>query len=238
MDDISGPHRHPAARILDAALIVMIAGALSIVALQLVSRDWFPPEVSISQYGVGEYGWMLTATLLCFAGASALLLWGAMRQSPRLGWPVIAPWTLWIAGLVVMALIPTNEWPAPLTLTGQIHQAAAICGLFFAPIGAVLMVRPAIHSETRTGRRARGVVISSGLLSWFFLGLLLLTNIDIDITGLGYLRAWSLHQTIAVLFDIVMVFALIVCLRAGVGVGSSSRRLGSSPSATSGSVPA
>lgn len=238
MDDVSGPHRLPAARVLDAALLVMIAGTLSIVALQMVSRDWFPPEVSISQYGVGEYGWLLTATLLCFAGASALLLWGAQRQAPRLGWTVIAPWTVWIAALVVMAFIPTNEWPGPLTLTGQIHQAAAICGLFFAPIGAVLMVRPAIHSETRTGRRARAVVVSSALLSWFFLGLLLLTNIDIDITGLGYRRAWSLHQTIAVLLDIVMVFALIVCLRAGVGVGSASRRLGTSPSATSGSVPA
>lgn len=200
---------------LDAALILMVAGFSSMVAMQAVSGDWFPPEVSISQYGVGGYGWMLTMTLLLMAGASALLLWGAYRQAAANTWPVVLAWSVWIVALVVMAFVATNEYPAPLSFTGQVHQAAAVCGLFAAPIGATLMV--GFGQRGRTGRaaaRARTIVIASAGLSWFFLALLVLTNVDIDLTGLGNRRAWSLHQTLAVLLDIVMVFALIICLRA------------------------
>lgn len=211
---MSGRHGVSTARVLDAALIVMIAGAAAVIAMQAVGGDWFPPEVSISQYGVGEYGWMLTMTLLFLAAASALLLWGAHRQAAARTWSVILPSSVWILALVVMAFVPTNAWPAPLTLTGQVHQAAAVLGLFAAPIGAVLMVGlDRSGAAGAAGSRARVIVIGSGALSWVFLGLLALTNIDIDPTGLGYRRAWSLHQTIAVLLDIVMVFALIICLR-------------------------
>jgi hypothetical protein len=206
------------ARVFDAALVVMIVGAFCVLAMQAVSGDWFPPDVSISQYGVGRYGWMLTFTLLCLAAASALLLWGAYRLGSARQWRVVLPGTVWILALVVMAFVPTNEWPAPLSLTGQIHQAAAVLGLFVAPIGAMLMVGVGArhHGPTdgKTGRRAGAVAVGSALLGWFFLVLLLLTNIDIDVTGLGYQRAWSLHQTIAVVLDIIMVFALIISMRA------------------------
>lgn len=185
------------------------------IAMQAVGGDWFPPEVSISQYGVGEDGWMLTMTLLFLAAASALLLWGAHRLAAARSWAIVLPWTAWIVALVVMAFVPTNQWPGPLTLTGQVHQAAAVLGLIAAPIGAALMVGLGPRSTAVTaGNRARTTVICSALLSWLFLSLLVLTNVDIDITGLGYRRAWSVHQTVAVLLDIVMVFALIICLRA------------------------
>lgn len=196
----------------------MICGAISVLAMQAVSGDWFPPEVSISQYGVGEHGWMLTMTLLFFAGASALLLWGAERQTPTRQWSFTLPWMVWIVALIVMAFVATNEWPAPLTLTGKVHQGAAVFGLFFAPIGAVLMVGIGRRDVPNTlAARAGATAVACAGLSWFFLSLLLLTNIDIDITGLGYQRAWSVHQTVAVVLDIVMVFALILCLRAREG---------------------
>ncbi len=196
----------------------MIVGATCVLAMQAVSGDWFPPDVSISQYGVGTDGWTLTVTLLCLAAASALLLWGAHRLGAARHWRVVVPWTVWILALVVMAFVPANEWPAPLSLTGQIHQAAAVLGLFVAPIGAMLMVGVGARhhgpADGKRGRRAGAVAVGSALLGWFFLVLLLLTNIDIDVTGLGYQRAWSLHQTIAVVLDIIMVFALIISMRA------------------------
>lgn len=202
-------------RILDCALIVMILGATSVVAMQAVSGDWFPPEVSISQYGVGRYGWVLTMTLVFLSTASALLLWGARRLGAVRTWRAALPWAIWTVALLVMAFVPTNEWPGPLSLRGEVHQAAAVLGLSFAPVGAVLMVVPGNSSGARApGAAARLVVIASALLSWVFLLLLVLTNVDIDPTGLGDQRAWSLHQTVAVVLDIVMIFALIIQLRA------------------------
>jgi len=135
-----------------------------------------------------------------------------------------------------MAFVPTNEWPEPLSLTGQVHQAAAVCGLFAVPIGAVLMVEPFPRgARTGPGGTARIIVVSSAAASWFFLGLLLLTNIDIDVTGLGYQRAWSLHQTIAVVLDIVMTLSLIQCQRAR-GDLDTKRAASTSAASTSGSV--
>lgn len=214
MGDTPGRHNVSTARVLDAALVFMIAGACSVIIMQAVGGDWFPAEVSISQYGVGEDGWLLSATFILLAIASALVLWGAQRQGPTRHWPVVLPWTVWIIALVVMALVPTNEWPSPLTLRGQVHQAAAVIGLIAAPAGAILMVGfGAPTPANRVSNRVRMVVIGSGLLSWLFLALLVLTNMDIDVTGLGHQGAWSLHQTIAVVLDIVMIFALIICLR-------------------------
>lgn len=212
-------------RILDSALIVMIVGAISVLAMQAVGGDWFPPEVSISQYGVGRYGWMLTMTLVFLSVASALLLWGARRLGAVRTWPAALPWIIWTIALLVMAFVPTNEWPAPLSLKGEIHQAAAVLGLFFAPIGAVVMVLTGAPSGGRTpGATARLVVIGAALLSWVFLVLLVLTNVDIDPTGLGNQRAWSLHQTVAVVLDIVMTFALINHLRARAAADGSAPR--------------
>jgi len=215
VDETTGRRETSTARLLNLSLFVMIGGAISVLVMQAVSQDWFPPEVSISQYGVGDYGWMLTVTLLFLAVASALLLWGADRQASTRQWSVVLPWGIWIIALTVMAFVPTNEWPEPLSLSGQIHQGAAIFGLFFAPMGAVFMVGVGRRdAQGSLAARARAAVIACACLSWLFLGLLLLTNIDIDITGMGYKDAWSLHQTVAVVLDIVMVFALIVCLRA------------------------
>lgn len=228
---MTGRRAFSTTRILDAAFAFMVAGSISLIAMQAIRGDWFPPAVSISQYGVGEYAWTLTVSLLLVAVASALLLLGARRQGAAPNWPVILAWTVWTVALVVMALVPTNVWPSPLTLRGQVHQAAAVLGLFAGPIGAVLMVGLGARAAGLAGSRGRTVAIACAALSWFFLGLLVLTNIDIDITGLGNQGAWSLHQTVAVLFDIVMIFAATSCLRAR-AVAAGGRPFSSPPSAS------
>lgn len=195
-----------ARRWLGAALGLQVAGAATLVAVQVITDTWLPPPISFSQYGVGGTGWIFTLMLFLMAAASGAIARAAWLAGMVRSLGAVLPWGLWILGLIVMGLVPTNEYPEPLGLNGQVHQAAAIIGLIAGPIGALLLV--GVRPPTGRGRVARRTVLGCGLLSYVFLILLVATNFDIDITGLGPDRAWAVHQSVAVCLDIVLGFAL------------------------------
>ena len=46
-----------------------VAGWVLWVAIQVVAKDPFPPEISLSQYGLGEFGWVFTVWAIVLAAA-------------------------------------------------------------------------------------------------------------------------------------------------------------------------
>lgn len=199
-----------ARRWLIAALGLQVAGAVTLLAVQAITDTWLPPPVSFSQYGVGDTGWIFSLMLVLMAAASGAIVRAAWLAGMVRSLGSALPWGLWILGLVVMGLVPTNEYPEPLGLNGQVHQAAAIVGLLAGPVGAFLLV--GLRRPPGRGRAARRTVLGCGLLSYLFLILLVATNFGVDITGLGPDRAWAVHQSVAVCLNIVMGFALCVVI--------------------------
>src|SRR4051812_3259594 len=49
--------------------------------LQWINHDWFPPEVSVSQYGIGPRGWVFST----WAALLALSVLALTRGGPDLG---------------------------------------------------------------------------------------------------------------------------------------------------------
>src|SRR3954471_18753195 len=80
------------------------AGWILWLIVQTVARDPFPPEISLSQYGLGGAGWLFHVWAIVLATTPLLLL----RYRPV---PGAARWLLAIgyAGTLVMAIVRTDE---------------------------------------------------------------------------------------------------------------------------------
>lgn len=68
------------------ALWLMHATVAASIVMQEAKGDFLPPQVSMSQYGVGRYGWSFTLTLTLWALASlAMAAADVLRAPPTSG---------------------------------------------------------------------------------------------------------------------------------------------------------
>ena len=123
------------------------AGWVLWVVVQVVAKDPFPPEISLSQYGLGGAGWLFSVWVVVLASSPLLLL----RYRPV---PGPAGWLLAIgfAGTVVMAIVRTDEGVQQMSTHAMVHMAGAVIGLVFLPLGMVLVLRYAAKTVARRGR--------------------------------------------------------------------------------------
>jgi hypothetical protein len=162
------------------------------VAMQVIAEDPFPPEISISQYGLGGTGWVFTAWAVALAGAPVLLLRGAPVPGPA-GWLI----AVGFAGAVVMAVVRTDEGVGLTTWYAKVHMVGAVTALVFLPLGMLLALRFAGRRFWMVGV---GLVVAAGVV-----GVLVLVSTGIDTVGIGRAHSWALWQGVLVVIDMLMV---------------------------------
>ena len=169
------------------------AGWLLWIVMQVVADDPFPPEVSVSQYGLGAFGWVFTVWALALAAAPILLL----RAAPAPG-PAAA--LLWVgfAGAAVMAVVRTDEGGGAMSGHAQVHMVGAAVALVFLPLG----IRFALRGAGVFTRRLCSVLV---VVAAFFGTLVLLSAAGVDTAGLGAPRSWALWQGTLVVVEMLLV---------------------------------
>lgn len=174
----------------------------SAIAMQAVADQWFPPPVSVSQYGIGPWGWLfsvfvvtMSAAPLCFERLSA--------RRPRI---VRSMLWLGLAGALVMAVVRTDAGGAQASVNAKVHMVGSIVCLTFVPLGmfAVLWLR---------GGAARLVGIVEILMVEASITLLLCAAAGLDTAGLGPTRSWALWQAVAAVICVLMVVTMAIVLR-------------------------
>jgi hypothetical protein len=189
------------------------AGWIFWVAVQIVAKDPFPPEISLSQYGLGGAGWLFSVWALVLAGGPLLLF----RYRPV---PGPARWFLAIgyAGTVVMAIVRTDEGVQQMSWHAMVHMAGAVTGLVFLPLGIVFVLRYAPRPWPGVAVATLGTGLTVGML-------ILLAAAGVDSAGLGPARSWALWQG-----SLVVIEMLLVTLYAAVvsTIDPTSRRAGRS----------
>ncbi|AZI58026.1 DUF998 domain-containing protein [Nakamurella antarctica] len=199
-------------RILGSALAA--ATFFLAVAVQAVAGEWYPPPVSMSQYGVGPNGWLFALWMLAFA-ATPLVLTRTLRPRSRTGLTLL---TIGAIGAVVMALVPTDPGGAQQSSTAQIHTVGAVLGLAFVPMG-ILSCLWGIRGPWRAGAAVLMAAVGVSLI------LLLLAANGWDNTGLdsvpdpvvlgtapnsaGAPRSWAFWQSVAVVCDHAMLALMV-----------------------------
>lgn len=181
---------------------LVVTSAATAVAMQAVAGQWFPHPVSISQYGIGPWGWLFSVFVVAMS-ASPLVLERCSPRRPRI---VRAFLRAGLAGALVMAVVRTDTGGAQASLNAKVHMIGSIVCLTFVPLG-MLMVLWLRGGVARTVGLVEIVVVEAAI------ALLLAAAFGVDSAGLGATRSWALWQTVASVACVVMVVTMAVVLR-------------------------
>lgn len=177
-----------------AALGVVLCGAI-----QVLASDLFPPDISVSQYGVGPHGWVFTLWAVVLAiSVPALLV--ARPGFPRAAVPWIVVGGL---GLVLMGLVRTDAGGLQHSWHAKVHMIAALVGLVAIPFGMAVGLKTA-----RAGwRRTAWLLV---VLSAVALVLVLASAYGVAEFGLDAPHSWALWQSVAVTVDMALLVVFAV----------------------------
>ncbi len=175
------------------ALVCSAAGWVLWVAVQVVHDDLFPPEISVSQYGVGDDGWIFS--LWCVLIAAAPVLCYLYRPVPG-----AARWLIGtgVLGLFIMAAVRTDADGLQQSLNARVHQVGAVLALLALPIGMIAALWFA-------SRRARLVGLTVAVASTISGVLILVSAFGVDTAGLGQAKSWAMWQGLSIFLDLVLV---------------------------------
>ncbi len=198
-------------RWLIAGRVCAAVGWVLWITMQVLAKDPFPPEISVSQYGIGPTGWVFTVWAIALAAAPVLLLRAAPVPGP-------AARMLWIgaAGAAVMALVRTDAGGGAMSWHAWVHMVGAVVALVFLPLGMLLALR---RAGPRAGRIANGLVAAAAAVG----ALVVVSAAGVDTAGLGPPRSWALWQGTLVIIDMLLVAQYAVV--AGRHANDAPRRL-------------
>ncbi|SHL14615.1 Protein of unknown function [Pseudonocardia thermophila] len=137
-----------------AAVAVLTIGALHLLAATSVD----PVRRTISEYGIGEFGWLFNIGVLALA-AGAVAVLGALIGSGRVR--LVSPATLLygagVAGLVLVVVFEKTNWAIGPSLSGTIHRYASLVAFIALPLAVVLLGR-AVGARWAVGTGAATLV--------------------------------------------------------------------------------
>lgn len=175
-------------------------GWLLWVAMQVLADDPFPPEISVSQYGLGEFGWVFTVWAVTLAAAPLLLLPAAPVPGP-------AATLLWVgfAGAAVMAVVRTDDGGGAMSWHAKVHMVGAVVALVFLPLGILLALRVAGPGARRIAAVLAAAAAAVGTL-------VVVSAAGVDTAGLGAPRSWAVWQGTLVVIEMLLVSVYAVAV--------------------------
>ncbi len=170
------------------------------VLVQVVAADPFPPEISLSQYGLGPAGWLFSIWAITTGLAPLLLHWYQPGRGP--GAVLLG---LAFAGSLVTAVVRTDEDGLQQSLHARVHTAGAIAALVLLPAGILVGLRHA----TRNWRRLSVILVAGSVV----VGVLVLVSAaGIDTAGMGPARSWAFWEGSLCVLELVVVSVYAVAV--------------------------
>ena len=171
------------------------------VLVQAAKRDWLPPDISISQYGVGPHGWLFT--LWTLSTAAVLVCFMRYRPVNRVG--VVFQW-LAVSGALVAALVRTDPSGLQQSWNSRVHTAGSVVLLAFLPFGVTIALW--------AGRRLWWIVSCAlTAVGAVFMTLVLVSAAGVETAGIGPQASWALWQTAGVLTEMVILVVYAIGVR-------------------------
>jgi hypothetical protein len=136
-----------------------------------------PVRRTISEYALGEFGWMFDLGVIALAVGSLLVLF-ALVGAGLLGWYSSGAMALglWSVTLLVVVAFEKTNWSVGPSVSGYIHRYASLAAFVALPVAALALARR-WRRDPQFGGWAAGVRVlgwvSLGWLSTIFLGVFL-----------------------------------------------------------------
>jgi hypothetical protein len=154
-----------------AARLSLVSGAtfvMLLAALHVLKPDLDPSWRAISEYALGEFGWVMTIAFLAW-GLSAISAFITIRSQiyTLVGWIGLAFLLIGAAGPILAALFPTDPIttaPDAMTSSGALHALGAVLGDGI-PIAATLLTLSLVRKNPHWSS-VRKPLISAAVLTW------------------------------------------------------------------------
>lgn len=118
---------------------------VGVVLLHVLRSDLAPTSHMISEYALGQWGWLQTLNFLALATGSAALASAARRSSVPTGTAATALLLLFATTTLLSAIFPTgsNSWQA------QVHELVGVLGFLALMVAAFTTARSLRGSDWR-----------------------------------------------------------------------------------------
>ncbi|MEU8327152.1 DUF998 domain-containing protein [Micromonospora sp. NPDC048839] len=134
---------------------IAVAALLTVIGHLEVNDDLSPWALTISDFAVSDRGGVIDVAMVVLALATMALLYGLRRTGPPRPRAATAELLLgaWVAGLLLAAVVPTNEPGTAMTTEAYLHRYASVVAFLALPVsGWLLARRPALAPAARTLR--------------------------------------------------------------------------------------
>lgn len=142
---------------------------LALLLMHVVRPDYTVIDHMISDYAVGQSGWIMTTAFLSLSFGCLALSIGLLRDGPKSWLGRIGASLLMIAfvGLIVTAIFPTDLETAPSTRTGDIHTMSFLVNVLSIFV-STLCLAFSYGGSPDWCRRRTPALIFAGLLAIAF----------------------------------------------------------------------
>ncbi|MET8282489.1 DUF998 domain-containing protein [Micromonospora sp. NPDC005174] len=147
---------------------IAVAALLTVIGHLEVNDDLNPWALTISDFAVSDRGGVIDAAMVVLALTTVALLHGLRRTDPpRSGRAIELLLGAWVAGLLLAAVVPTNEPGATMTTSAYVHRYASVVAFLALPVGGWLLARrPDLTPAARTLRTlvVLSLVLAGGMV--------------------------------------------------------------------------
>ncbi|MEW1586158.1 DUF998 domain-containing protein [Micromonospora vinacea] len=133
---------------------IALAALLTVIGHLEVNDDLNPWALTISDFAVSDRGGVIDVAMVVLALATVALLYGLRRAGPpRSGRTAELLLGAWVGGLLLAAVVPTNEPGTAMTTAAYLHRYASVVAFLALPAaGWLLARRPDLTPAARTLR--------------------------------------------------------------------------------------
>ena len=163
-----------------AARLSLASATMSLVllaALHVIKPEFDPSWRMVSEYAIGEHGWVMRLAFLSLAFSFASLFVAIRSQTRtvggRIGLAVLLASAAAMSAAAVFAIDPIAASKDELTTHGNLHALASMIGVPGLPVAAVLISRGL--ARNRAWSSARRSLLWSANLTWISVLLIVLT---------------------------------------------------------------
>ncbi|SCE80386.1 Protein of unknown function [Micromonospora coriariae] len=123
---------------------IALAALLTVIGHLEVNDDLNPWALTISDFAVSDRGGVIDIAMVVLALATVALLYGLRRTGPPQptpGRPAELLLGAWVAGLLLAAVVPTNEPGTAMTTAAYLHRYASVVAFLALPVAGWLLAR-------------------------------------------------------------------------------------------------
>ncbi|MFG1897448.1 DUF998 domain-containing protein [Micromonospora zamorensis] len=135
---------------------IALAALLTVIGHLEVNDDLNPWALTISDFAVSDRGGVIDVAMVVLALATVALLYGLRRADPPRSRSARTAELLlgaWVGGLLLAAVVPTNEPGTAMTTAAYLHRYASVVAFLALPVsGWLLARRPTLAPTARTLR--------------------------------------------------------------------------------------